>query len=216
MVLKALPNPVVAVDDDWGQQANAMHKLSWRNAEGDFRIKLERSPKNDGHWTRMTVTAINPEQTLVLALTPPVGLGDGKVVFEACLLCPMRARFEQQLWKKGLRVYSGETRARFTVAMRIACELTFRLEGEGFLPDAVFRVRALAASLNYADLVVEHTAGLDGKPAQKIGETLHHLLTQWKPSLERDLLTKANSTILKAADSKEVRLSLAQYIQGVR
>jgi hypothetical protein len=39
-------------------------------------------------------------------------------------------------------------------------------------------------------------------------------VTQWRPSLERDLLEKANAAIVKAGENKEVRLSLAKLFKA--
>jgi hypothetical protein len=46
-----------------------------------------------------------------------------------------------------------------------------------------------------------------------IGETAHSLLNQWRPSIERDLLAKANAAIVKAGEQKEVRLSLSKLVK---
>jgi hypothetical protein len=215
MVVRSLPDPVVSAEDNWNHTRLAMHKLSWRASDGTPRLKLEKSPKYHGHWKRVTVTAVDPAHTLQLALTDPVAAGPpDTVVFDACMLCPMKVRFEQQVWNNGLRVYSGETRARLTAALRLRCELTFRLEGKGFFPEAVFRVRAVAAELNYTDLVVEHTAGIGGDGAKLVGELLVGTIRKVKPSLERDLLARANAAIVKHGDSKEVRLGFTQFLKG--
>ena len=82
------------------------------------------------------------------------------------------------------------------------------------LPDAVIRVRVTEAELHYTDLVCEHTAGLDGDAAKKVGEAVLKFLKQAKPSLERDLLAKANAAIVKAADTREVRIELDKLLTG--
>ena len=62
--------------------------------------------------------------------------------------------------------------------------------------------------------MIEHTAGVGGDAAKILGELLIDAIKQAKPELERDLLNKANAAIVKAADTKEVRLSLDSFLQG--
>ena len=68
----------------------------------------------------------------------------------------------------------------------------------------------MKADVSHEDLVVEHLAGVGGSGAKLMGEALHSGLQQWRPSLERKLLEKANAAVVKAADTKEVRISLGK------
>jgi hypothetical protein len=116
----------------------------------------------------------------------------------------------------GVRVYSGSTRARFRVRAKLLCEVTAKFEkGKDWLPDAVFRLRMLNSDLRYDNVVVEHTAGVGGELAKFLGDAVIDGLRQWKPSLERNLLAKANAAIVKAADTREVRVNLINlFSQG--
>ncbi|HZT80272.1 MAG TPA: hypothetical protein VFA26_08625, partial [Gemmataceae bacterium] len=69
--------------------------------------------------------------------------------------------------------------------------------------------RATKADLRYDNLVVEHVAGVGGELAKLIGDAFHGGLTQWRPALERELLARADAAIVRAADTKEVRVNLA-------
>jgi hypothetical protein len=55
---------------------------------------------------------------------------------------------------------------------------------------------------------VEHIAGIGGDGARVLGETIYKLIQQAKPSMEKDLLAKADAAIVKALDSKEFRIGL--------
>ena len=46
------------------------------------------------------------------------------------------------------------------------------------------------------------------------GELVLETVKQARPDLERDLLNKANAAIVKAADTKEVRVSLDALLKG--
>ncbi len=215
LLLAHLPDPVLTTERGWGHQKEATVGVKWHR-EGRLALVAEpqRAMRNDGHWQKLKVEAIDPARTLTLALRDLKHPEPGKTTFEAMLGLDVRLTYEQQLWKGGVRLYAGETRARCRAAARLACELTDRLEVKpgSLLPDAVVRVRVTEAEMFYTDLVCEHTAGLDGPAAQAVGEAVRKLLRQVKPNLERDLLAKANAAIVKAADTKEVRVELDKLL----
>ena len=74
-------------------------------------------------------------------------------------------------------------------------------------------MKVAKADLGYDNLKFDHVAGVGGEAAQLIGEAAHSMLKQWRPSIERDLLAKANAAIEKAGEHKEVRLSLAKLFK---
>jgi hypothetical protein len=207
LLLTNLPTPLVESKRNWGQQKPAPGKVL-RRREGQ--------PLNEGHWQATRVQAVDPAKSLVLAIGDLAHPEPGKSTFNAYLGLDVRLTVENQLWKRGVRLYGGETRARCRAALKLACEVTDKLETkpESLLPDLVFRVRVTNAELNYTDLVCEHTAGLDGPAAAKLGELMHDLIKQAKPNLERDLLAKANAAVVKAADTKEVRVAFDRVLTG--
>jgi hypothetical protein len=166
--------------------------------------------RNEGQWWKAKATGINLTETLVLDLRDLQQPEPGRTTFTAFVSFDTRVEFDRQIWRKGLRLYSGSTRVRLRVKLTIVCEALARLEPSGsLLPDAVFRLRVLQSSVRYDNLVVEHTAGVGGEAAKVLGEAFLNGMRQWKPSLERKLIDKANAAILKAGDTREVRVSLA-------
>src|SRR5262249_32535898 len=112
----------------------------------------------------------------------------------------------------GTRLYSGSVRARLRLKLNLRCEVTGRLEANGLLPEAVIRLRVVGSDVGYENFVVEHIPGVGGEGAKVLGNAAHASLAQWRPSLERNLAEKANKAILKAADTKEVRIGLASLL----
>jgi hypothetical protein len=217
LLIQHLPDPLVSSDHGWGRQKETTTGLTWRR-EGRLRVRAEpqKGMRNDGHWQRVTVRAIDPPRSLALGIGELSYPEPGKATFDALLGLDVRLTYEQQLWKAGARLYGGETRARCRAALKLRCELTSRLETKPglVLPDAVLRVRVTDAELFYTDLVVEHTLGMDGPAARSVGEAIHKLIKQVKPSLERDLVAKANAAVVKAADTKEVRVEFDRLLSG--
>jgi hypothetical protein len=214
LLLKNLPDPVVESAPGWGHQkavvvGSKFHKDGWK-----LWTEQVKAPRNDGTWRRVSARAANPAQTLTLSLRDVVSPEPGRVTFAADVGLNCDLKFEQQVWKGGARLYSGETRARCRAALALKLESTNRLETApgAFLPDAVFRMRVTDASLTYTDLVVEHTAGVGGSVAKVLGDAVIATVKQVKPQLERDLLAKANAAVVKAGDTKEVRVSLGKLL----
>lgn len=193
------PDPLVRSAQGWGRQEPGRH-----------------GPRNDGHWRRVSVRVPNPA-SIAVGITEAAYPEPGKTTFTAMIGADCAIRFEQQLWRNGRRLYSGETRGRCRAAVLLVCEAASRTEAKPGsllpLPDLVFRVRVTDAKLFYEGLVVEHTAGVGGDAAKVIGGTLIDAVKALKPDLERDLLAKANAAIVKAADTKEVRVSLGGLLK---
>jgi hypothetical protein len=202
LLLKNLPDPLVKSEQKWGQQKPALVRKN--------------EMRNDGTWRRFTVKAANPWQTLGLGLEDAVVPEPGKAAFTAKIGIDCDLTFEQQIWKNGMRLYSGETRGRCRAAVLLKCEATSRTETKpgSFVPDLVFRVKVTEAQLFYEDLVIEHTAGVGGDAAKILGDAVLDAVKQAKPKLEHDLLNKANAAIVKAADTKDVRLSFDSFLKS--
>src|SRR5262249_45239037 len=114
----------------------------------------------------------------------------------------------------GVRLYSGSTRARLRLNLPLRVEATIRVDESKsfFLPEVVVRLRVVQTDLSYDQLVVEHIAGIGGTGAKLLGDALHSMVKQIRPSLERDLLAKANAAIVRAGDTREIRLGLSSLL----
>lgn len=209
LLLKNLPYPLVQSSPGWGQQKEV-------TVGGRLKGMPVKEFRNDGTWRRLSVVARHPERSLAVGLRDGLYPEPGRTTFTASIGLDVDLKFEQQLWQNGLRLYSGETRGRCRAALLLKCEIISRTEKKpgSVLPDVIVRGRATEAQLFYQDLVIEHTAGIGGDGAKRLGEAVITTAKQVKPDLERDLLAKANAAIVKAADTKEVRLSFDALVKG--
>lgn len=211
LLTAALPSPLVAQDVNWGHQKEVTNGITWDGVGPRRQKKFQ----NDGVWRRIRVEAVNPDKSLVLVVKNVAHPAKGTVTFDMLVSLPTRITFEQQYWVRGTRLYSGETRARCRPVLLLKCETTSRaVKTGGLLPDVVFRMRVLAAHLDYTDFKVEHTAGVGGEAAEILGNALLDTIKTIRPSLEKDLKEKANRAIVKAGDTKEVRLGLGNLLDG--
>jgi hypothetical protein len=215
LLTSALPAPLVAKEFNWGHQVEVMNGITW---DGDGVLKKphkQKKLKNDGVWRKIRVEAFNPEKNLTLAVKNVQQPEKGKLTFDLVVTLETRITFEQQVWSRGIRLYSGETRARCRPIVLLKCESTSRVaKAGGLLPDVVFRMRVLDAKLSYDEFRVDHTAGVGGDLAKVMGDALHDTIKLWMPSLEKEMKEKAQQAIVKAGDTKEVRLGLGRLLDG--
>jgi hypothetical protein len=169
---------------------------------------------NHGLWRRVTVRIPDPEKVgiAVTELTHPAP--DKVNVTVAVAAERVDLRMEHQLWRLGNRLYAGETRAHCKAGLVLKAEVTSRPEPRpgSLLPDVVLTVKATDAKIFYDDVVVDHTAGLDGDAARTVGDLVINTVKAVAPDLEGDLLAKANAAVLKAAGTREVKVALDKLL----
>jgi hypothetical protein len=204
LLVRSLPDPLYEASPGWGHTKEVARGVAWHGLIPEVR----RSPKNDGTWEKVRFTALNPADSLILDVRNPQFPEAGRMTFDVFLAFDARAEYTRQVWDNGHKLYDGTLRARMRVRVSLSCEATTRLEAGGLLPDAVFRLHVTRADLRYDNFVTEHAAGVGGELAKVIGDAFRGGLKQWHPSLERELLDKADAAIVKAGDTKEVRVSL--------
>jgi hypothetical protein len=206
-LLQALPAPLFEDQRHWGVQ-KAVREVKWRGKGLRVHPEVEEVPENDGRWWKVRVSAANPADSLVLDLRDVDRPGPGRLTFTAFVSLDANVEFDRQTWHEGARLYSGSVRARMRLKLTLRCEAEGRLEGKGFLPEAVVRLRVVGSDFRYDNFVVEHIAGMGGEAARLLGDAARAGAEQWHPSLERSLVARANEAIVKAGDTREVRVGL--------
>jgi hypothetical protein len=211
-LIKAMPMPLYEDTRHWGLQ-KPVSEIKWRGKGLHVHPEKIEVMKNDGHWWKVRVTADRLADTLVFDLRDAHVVEPGRMTFTAFLSFDTHVDYDKQNWHKGRRTYSGSIRARLRIKLTLHCEATAQLDGSSsLLPDAVFRLRVLQAESGYDNLVVEHIAGLGGEAAKLLGDAARGSLKQWRPSMERQLLAQINAAIVKAGDTKDVRIRLAKLL----
>ncbi|MFQ3592996.1 MAG: hypothetical protein SNJ82_07375 [Gemmataceae bacterium] len=200
LFLGVLPDPLYEDSSHWGRQE--------RNLRGQL--------KNDGRWWKLRLEGRQLPNGLSVRIEDLQPGGKNRQTFSLYIDLMTNVLLERQTWLKGVRLYSGSTRARVKIQLSLACEIVSRLETPkgAMLPELVFRFRILNSFLSYDDLVVEHTAGVGGDTAKYLGELVLSIIKHIKPSLEVKLFERANAAILKAGDSKEIRIGLNGVSRG--
>jgi hypothetical protein len=211
ILIDALPKVLHESSDNWGHQVNVPVGLKWNG----LKPSVQKSPRNHGEWKRLTITTRNLPRTLDLKIHDVKNVNAEKQTFKVFLTFQMGVEYEQQNWESGARLWSGSVRARAQVKLEMECENTIRVElDKNFLPDFIIRARATSAKLTYDKLVVEQINGVGGDAAKIIGAAVHNVVKQARPSIERDMLAKANAAIVKAADTKEIRVGFGSLLKA--
>lgn len=214
-ILTALPTPLADKTDDWGKKREVTVGIKWEKDGPFLKPKSKKAVRNDGTWRRIRVDADNPEQSLNVVVRNVKKTAPGVITFDMVITLKVKIQFEQQRWVAGEKIYSSETRAKCRPILALQCESTTKAVKTGsFLPDLTFRLRVLKADLSYDHLVVEHTLGVGGDLAEAIGKGAVELIDAWKPSLQKKMLEKANQSIVKAGDTKEIKLGLGKLLDG--
>jgi hypothetical protein len=213
MALQKMPDPLVKSNDGWGKQkAFVVGKVMLRNPN-----KFPDAPTemfNDGLWRRFTVTARDPDKTLAIGFAELVRPAPDQLNVTLNVAMDINFRMEQQLWIRGRQLYSGETRGHCKTAVQLKANVTHKTEFKPgtLLPEVALKITTTDAKLFYDGLTIDHTAGLDGEDAKRVGDLVIDLVKQVKPDLEKQLLDKGNAAIVKAAGTKEIRLQLDKLL----
>ncbi|MFL5328161.1 MAG: hypothetical protein ACJ8C4_04545 [Gemmataceae bacterium] len=205
LLLQHLPAPLYQSQKDWGKTKD-VKVFTFRHGKP----VVERSPRNDGLWREVRIDAINPHQTLVLEVRDFASPKPGVITFTLHIAGDVQFEADQQQWESGIKMYGASIRARARVSATLHCEVTTKTEFKNLLPDIVCQAKVLKSDVGYDNLHVEHVAGLGGDFAKVVGVAGHEMIHQWKPSIERHLLAKANEAMVKAVEKKEVRIRLAK------
>jgi hypothetical protein len=206
---KHLPDPLSKSSRNWGKQTAVTVVRRYRDG---LRIYSEavQELRNDGHWKRTTVRVPEPDN-LAIAVTELTHPSPGRMLATVAVVAErVDLRFEQQLWRNGLRLYSGETRAHCKGGLLVKAEVVSkaRFQKGSFFPEMTLMLRVTDADLFYEKLVVDHTAGVDGDAARVIGNVLIDLVKAVKPDVEKELREKAEAAVVKAVGIREFKVAL--------
>jgi hypothetical protein len=208
-LLPAIPNPLYEKRENWNHTIEAASRIGWQGQGLETKPKIVKSEKNHGVWKHVTVSAPSAAQSLLVSVQNVQQVEPGRTTFSVILALPANVEYEQQNWERGLKVFSGKVKARLRVSLNLTCELTTKIvPGRQFLPEMILRLRVLRSNTAYDQLVVEHLPGIGGKAAKILGEVVIESMKKWHPGIERNLLEKLNAAIVKAGDSKDVRVGL--------
>ena len=210
ILIKAMPATLHEKIDNWDHQIMVPVGLKWRGV----RPEVSKSLRNHGEWKKLKITAQDLPRTLDLKIYDVKSIDAEKQTFKVFLMFEMGVEYEQQNWESGARLWSGSVRARAQMKFDMDCENTLRVElDKNHLPDFILRIRVTGAKVHYDKLVVEHINGIGGDGAKLIGEAVHRVMNKRRPSIERDLLAKANAAIVKAADTRENRIGFGALMK---
>lgn len=211
ILIESIPPVLHEKVENWGTQKLVTVGVKFKGLKPQPRKAM----REDGEWKKLIVTSQNLPGTLDLKIHEIKTVGDDKLTFKIFLTFQMGVLYDQQNWEHGIRLWSGSVRARAQVKLDLDCESTIRPDfSKGVVPDVILQVRATNAKVGYDKLVVEHIAGIGGTGAKVIGDTAHDMLTLVRPSLERDLLAKVNASVVKAAGTREFRLSFSKLFKA--
>ena len=206
VVLANLPGALAEVGRNWGHQKEVVVGVHFNR----FRPERVTAVRNDGVWQRVRLTTPAPADSFGLLVTGVTPAGPGRTTFAVTAALDVRAEYETEVWKSGVRLTRLGAAARCRADLAAVCELATRVETPPgrLLPAAVVRVRVTGAELGYSEFVCERLPGLTGRPAEVAGDGLRRFVKLVRPDLERNLLATAEAAVVKAADTQDVAVGL--------
>jgi hypothetical protein len=204
------PPTLYEASPGWGQTATVWTGVKWKGKGIHARLRGKHEVRNHGTWRKIKITA--DPNSVALNVRDLRPREPGRVTFALLANFAARVEYVRQRWASGIKLNDQSIRARLRVALTLQCECVTRVEAKGFFPDVVFRLRVLRSDLQYGNVVCEHVAGLGGTTAKVAGNLLLKSLRRFHPGLERKLLDRANAAIVKAADTKEVRIEFSKLL----
>jgi hypothetical protein len=206
LLIESLPPILYEHTRNWGKTTLTANGVHWHG----LRPEVVKTPRNDGHWQKVRLVPRDLHK-LDFKLTDATTIDAEKQTFKAYLDFVAGVEYEQQLWERGVRVYSGETRARLRVQAWVDIESTFKVDTSKSF-DIVFRLKATKATVGLSHLVVEHTAGIGGAGAKLLGEAIESIVKEVEPNLQRRLQERIQIGLVKAADTREIRIGFSSLL----
>lgn len=216
MALQKMPDPLLKANDGWGKQKEfVVGRVILRNPK-KFGPDAPTEMVNEGLWRRFTLTARDPDKTFAVGFSELVRPAADTLNVTLNVAMDINFRMEQQLWLRGRQLYSGETRGHCKSAVQLKAVVTHKTEFKpgSLLPEIALKITTTDAKIFYDGLTIDHTAGLDGEDAKKVGDLVIDLIKKVKPDLEGQLLEKGNAAIVKAAGTKEIKLELDKLMSA--
>jgi hypothetical protein len=205
-VFSNLPTPLYEGKSHWGDTAEAVNGIKWKP-----KPELQYTQKNQGTWRKYQITLQQPASDhLKLEINDMKNIGNNTLQFELLIKADLIFDVTQQNWSAGIKLFDGSARGSAKVRLRLTCESKLVIEpSTSYLPTIRYRLRVSEAKASYIDLQFKHVPGFGGSAAKVIGEWTFDAVNQLKPSIERKLIDKLSQKVVKAADTKEIQLSLA-------
>ena len=212
LLAKNLPPVLIDKSPGWGNQAETANGLKWVKKGVVLRPKVMKGERNHGKWRKIKVMTDHMPESLIVQVKNLERVDGETTRFDLYVSFDGRAEVRQQKWDRGSKWYDMQVRARFKLHLKMTCELSARWEAAKFPPELVVRMKASNTDFRYDHVKVEHVAGIGGEAAEWIGEAVMETMKVVKPSLEKDLLAKANAAVEKAGSLKEFRIG----VEGVK
>jgi len=211
MLILGMPEVLYEKRYNWGETTRVVSGIDWNRRGLRIRPEWEYREKKDGHWRHVKVVPHRWPQSLSFRLSNlQLHPEEQRTTFELDVHLDIHVYYRTLRWESGLRLYdaSAETTLRLIVRLEVEAHSRFEVNRKSLTPELVFRLRVTRADLRYADFEMKHIAGIGGEGARLLGKGLKELMEEIRPNLEKELLAKGEAAIVKAADTREVRLGL--------
>lgn len=196
----------------WDKKAERWDGVSVKR-EG-FRIITKRKKKevNHGSWKRYEGRLIDPMENFQIDVLNLRDLGEGRVGFDLDVSARVQVLGQYAKWVKGVQLVALTADTRSLVKLRLACEVSGRLDITRLPPDMVVDPHVKSAELTLVEFDIERIGKLDGPVVKELGSEAKGILQSKIEDYQPKLVTKINAEIDK--NKSRFRISMADFLSS--
>lgn len=178
-----------------------------------LRLDSERRRKalKHGTWKMYRVKLVDPQQQFQIRAENLRELKAGKAAFDVLVEARLDAFGRIAEWRRGVQLFTLSANADALVRMRLACELSSRLDARQFPPAIQLQPVVKSADLELVEFRLTRISDLDGPAVKELGKALRDVLEDKIEDQRDKTAEKINREIAK--NSEVLRLSLPDLMQ---
>lgn len=174
--------------------------------------RIKRKKLRHGTWRRSLVTLVEPEKRLRLELSDVQRPDPSRQQFELSVRARVDLFYQQQEWRRGLRLYSVSGNATADLEMDLSCEMAIVVEPSLFLPTVVLEPKVSDADIRLKRFRLKDFGGADGPVVREVGDLFEGVVRDQLRDKENEIVKKVNRSIAKRSD--RLRFSVADFAAG--
>lgn len=210
-ILDLVPNEYESTKH-WGGTKEIVSGLDVKMRDGRLRTKRRRKDVNHGTWKRYNVTLVDPKEYFEIQVVNLVESSPGTATFDLVVRAKLDVYGRLQEWKRGVRLFSISAEAVADVELKLACQLTTKLDASHFPPDVLLRPTVANAESKLTQFKLRRLSKADGPIVREFGDGLEKILRKKLAEKDDKLASKINRQIQKNKD--DLRLSVRDMVSS--
>ena len=177
-----------------------------------FKPRVKRKKRNHGTWRRSLVKLVEPQKRLKLEMSEVERPDPSRQTFELSVRARVDLFFQQQEWRRGLKIYSVSGNAMADLEMDLDCEMAIVVEPSLLVPTVILEPKVKNADIRVKRFKLKSLGEADGPVVREVGDLFEDTVRDHLRDKEKEIVKKINRSIEKRSD--RLRFSLADFAAG--